>query len=96
MTVIQLCTVMCINGDTWKTTRSHADCMRQKVLRKIYGPVQDSDIHRIKTNHELINRPITSEVKCRVGSGIFNGWVQTEVSRKLTMEISGEEWKEDQ
>ena len=52
------------NGsETWTLTKSDENLLRifeRKILRKIYGPIQEGDIWRIRNNEEL-NRSINGE-----------------------------------
>jgi hypothetical protein len=48
---------------TWTLTKSNENMLRtfeRKILRKIYGPIQEGDIWRIRNNEEL-NRCINGE-----------------------------------
>jgi hypothetical protein len=43
-------------SETWTLTKSDENLLRileRKILRKIYGPVQEGDIWRIRYNEEL-------------------------------------------
>jgi len=49
--------------DTWTLTKSEDNLLRifeRKMLQKIYGPIQEGDIWRIRNNEEL-NRSINRE-----------------------------------
>jgi hypothetical protein len=48
--------VVTYGSETWCMTVEHERqlaCFERKILRKIYGPVQDNNIWRIRYNHEL-------------------------------------------
>ena len=50
-------------SETWILTQSDENLLRileRKILRKIYGPIQEGDIWRIRNNEEL-NRSINGE-----------------------------------
>ena len=50
-------------SETWTLTQSDENLLRiseRKILRKIYGPIQDGDMWRIRNNEEL-NRSINGE-----------------------------------
>ena len=51
-------------SETWILTQSDENLLRileRKILRKIYGPIQEGDIWRIRNNEELKNRSINGE-----------------------------------
>jgi len=55
--------VVTYESETWILTKSDKNLLRifeRKILRRIYGPVQEGDIWRIKNNEEL-NRSINGE-----------------------------------
>jgi hypothetical protein len=55
--------VLAYGSETWTLTKSDENLLRifeRKILRKIYGPIQEGDIWRIRNNEEL-NRPINGE-----------------------------------
>ena len=55
--------VVTYESETWILTKSDKNLLRifeRKILRRIYGPVQEGDIWRIKNNEEL-NRSINRE-----------------------------------
>jgi hypothetical protein len=50
-------------SETWTLTKSYENLLRifeRKTLRKIYWPIQEGDIWRIRNNEEL-NRSINGE-----------------------------------
>jgi hypothetical protein len=52
--------VVTFGSETWALTKSDENLLRifeRKLLRKIYGPIQEGDIWRIRNNEEL-NRSI--------------------------------------
>jgi hypothetical protein len=55
--------VVTYGSKTWTLTKSDENLLRifeRKILRKIYGPIQEGDIWRIRNNEEL-NRSINGE-----------------------------------
>jgi len=55
--------VVKFGSETWTLTKSDENMLRifeRKILRKIYGPIQEGDIWRIRNNEEL-NRSINGE-----------------------------------
>jgi hypothetical protein len=50
-------------AETWTLTKSDENLLRifeRKIMRKIYGPIQEGDIWRIRFNEEL-NRAMNGE-----------------------------------
>jgi len=48
--------VVTYGSETWTFTKSDGNLLRifeRKILRKIYGPIQEGDIWRIRNNEEL-------------------------------------------
>jgi hypothetical protein len=55
--------VVTYGSETWTLTKSDKNLLRifdRKILRKIYGPIQERDIWRIKNNEEM-NRVINGQ-----------------------------------
>ena len=55
--------VVTYGSETWTLTKSDESLLRifeRKILRKIYRPIQEGDIWRIRNNEEL-NRSINGE-----------------------------------
>jgi len=55
--------VVTYGSETWTISKSDENLLRivkRKILRKIYGPIQEGDIWRIRNNEEL-NRSINGE-----------------------------------
>jgi hypothetical protein len=55
--------VVTYGSETWTLTKSDENLLRifeRKILRKIYGPIQEGDTWRI-TNNEELNRCINGE-----------------------------------
>jgi hypothetical protein len=55
--------VVTYGSETWTLTKSDENLLRifeRKILRKIYGPIREGDIWRIRNNEEL-NRCINGE-----------------------------------
>jgi len=55
--------VVTYGSETWTLTKSDENLLRifeRKILRKIYGPIQEGDIWKIRNNEEL-NRSINRE-----------------------------------
>ena len=55
--------VVTYGSETWTLTKPDDNLLRifkRKILRKIYGPIQEGDIWRIRNNEEL-NRSINWE-----------------------------------
>jgi hypothetical protein len=55
--------VVTYGSETWTLTKADENLLRifeRKILRKIYGPIQEGDTWRIRSNEEL-NRYINGE-----------------------------------
>ena len=55
--------VVTYGSETWTLTKSDENLLRifeRKILRKIYGPIQEGDMWRIRDNEEL-NRSINGK-----------------------------------
>ena len=55
--------VVIYGSETWTLTKSDENLLRifeRKILQKIYGPIQEGDIWRIRNNEEL-NRSMRVE-----------------------------------
>jgi len=55
--------VVTYGSESWNLTKSDENVLRifeRKILRKIYGPIQEADIWRIRDNEEL-NRSINGK-----------------------------------
>jgi hypothetical protein len=55
--------VVTYGSETWTLTKSDQNLLRifeRKILRKIYGPIQEGDSWRIRNNEEL-NRSVNGE-----------------------------------
>jgi len=56
--------VVTYGSETWTLTKSDENLLRifkRKILRKIYGPIQEGDIWRIRDN-EGLNRSIKGRI----------------------------------
>ena len=55
--------IVTYGSETWTLTKSDENLLRifeRKILQKIYGPIQEGDIWRIRNNEEL-NRSMRVE-----------------------------------